>query len=87
MSYNLISSEVRKARKPHRCIWCGEAISPGETYRHERSTFDGEFQAQDWHPECDDAFAEEIRYQGGSELEFDPYENKRPSVSQRSDQL
>jgi hypothetical protein len=77
VSYNLISSEVRKARKPHRCIWCGQPIVAGEKYRHERSTFNGDFQVQDWHPECDDAFAEVVRYEGG-EAEFSPYENDRP---------
>lgn len=84
MSYNLISSEVRKARKPHRCIWCGQPIAIGESYRHERSTFNGDFQVQDWHPECDNAFAEELRYEGGGEMEFSPYENTRPPAQQRS---
>lgn len=78
MSYNLISSEVRKARTPHRCIWCGQPIIAGETYRHERSTFCGEFQVQDWHPECDAAFAEIVHAEGG-EAEFDPWSNDRPS--------
>lgn len=86
MSYSLISSEVRKARKPHRCIWCGQAIVAGESYRHERSTYDGQFQVQDWHPECDGAFAEEIRHQGGGELEFEPYDNERPALQHTAEQ-
>lgn len=78
MSYQLISSEVRKARKPHKCIWCGEQIAIGTKYRHERSTWEGDFHAQDWHPECDEAFTAELRESHEHELEFSPYENERP---------
>ena len=30
----LISTKIRKARKPHTCDYCGEVINPGETYTH-----------------------------------------------------
>lgn len=32
MSYTLLSERTRVARKPHRCIWCWQAIKVGESY-------------------------------------------------------
>ena len=81
MSYTLLSVSEPTARKQHKCIWCGQPIEVGEKHRHERSIYDGQFQDQRWHPECDDAFAEELRYEGGHELEFEPYGNQRPTRS------
>lgn len=52
MSYTLFSDFVRKARKPHKCIWCREPIALGETYHDERSVYDGNIQRHRWHPEC-----------------------------------
>jgi hypothetical protein len=37
MSYQLIHRGFRKARKPHKCVWCAEVINVGERYEHERS--------------------------------------------------
>jgi len=31
----------RKARKPHRCIECAREIAPGETYRQDKSLYEG----------------------------------------------
>lgn len=80
MSYTLLSESQPLARKQHRCIWCGQPIAVGEKHRHERSIYDGQFQDQRWHPECDEAFKAELSYEGGHELEFEPYGNERPSV-------
>lgn len=77
MSYTLISCEMRKARKPHRCIWCGEAIAVGDSYEYERSIFDGKPQSHHWHPECLKAMHSEAADEGGS-LEFMPHDNERP---------
>ena len=74
-----ISDEWRKARKPHRCIWCGEPIAIGETYRHWRGKWEGEVMSNDWHKECDDA-AESEDLQDG----FEPYFYKRGSQEERS---
>jgi hypothetical protein len=38
----LIRDEVRKARKQHGCSECGRTIDPGEKYRFEFYTFDGQ---------------------------------------------
>lgn len=80
MSINLISSEIRKARKARPCTWCGQQIEPGQTYRHERLTVDGDFGVNDLHPECDEALAEACRAEGG-EVYFDPGQNDRPRGS------
>lgn len=72
----LISDEVRTARKPHRCIWCGQPISAGEQYRYQRLIFDGEPNSNHWHPECFDA----VDWSSGDyEDGFTPYEGERPS--------
>ena len=76
MTYRLLSSDERKARKQHRCVWCGEKILKGEKYRHEKSVYDDQMQDQKMHMECvkaADAYFKETR-----EEEFDPYEHERP---------
>lgn len=75
--YTLLRESWPVARKNHRCIWCGEAITSGTLYRHEKSVYDFQFQNHHWHDECNDAFAEEMSYEG-SPMEFSPYENERP---------
>ena len=75
MSYTLLSETKPKARKQHRCIWCGEKILIGETYRREKSVYDGSFQDHKWHLECDNVSAD---YFSNGEEEFDPYDNERP---------
>ena len=37
------NSIERKARKEHKCIYCGKTIEKGETYSRETGTFEGEF--------------------------------------------
>lgn len=74
-----ISDEWRKARKPHRCIWCGEPIAIGERYRHWRGKFEGEVQTNDWHKECDDAADAEHLSEG-----FEVYAYARGSQDERS---
>ena len=76
-----ISDEWRKARKPHRCIWCGEPIAIGETYRHWRGKFEGEVMSNDWHKECDDAASDGI--DDGIDDGFEPHSYKRGSQEER----
>lgn len=73
--YTLLADSWPVARKPHRCIWCGQQIEAGEKYRCERSVYDGEMQDHAWHAECDADAAEQFRH---GEDEFSPYENERP---------
>lgn len=77
MSFRLISATVRVARKPHRCIWCGEGINTGQTYTYERSVFRGEMQYHHFHAECMESMHDEAHEEGG-ELEFTPYDQERP---------
>jgi len=76
MSYQLLSESKPKARKEHRCVWCYQKIIIGETYRREKSVYDGEIQNFAWHLECDEACKEEYKISG--ECEFSPGENDRP---------
>jgi hypothetical protein len=65
-----------KARKPHRCEWCGESIAQGEKHAHFVGKWDGEFQDWRMHSECYDVASE------GDELDegFMPYEHERASA-------
>lgn len=80
MSYTLLSESFPVARKQHRCIWCGEAILPGEKYRSERSVFEGDMQNHKWHLECDEAATAE--WSEGADAEFSPHDNERPAKAQ-----
>lgn len=77
MSYTLLSEVKRKARKEHKCIWCGQKIEVGETYIAEASIYDNDFQYSKWHPECREACM--IEYQKTKEEEFEPMCNERPT--------
>jgi hypothetical protein len=77
--YTLLAESFQVARKRHRCIWCGESILPGETYRRERSVYDGEMQNFAWHPECSEAACAE--WMEGADAEFCPHENERPALA------
>lgn len=77
MSYQLLSESHPVAAKVHRCIWCGQDIPVGETHRHERSIYEGEFQNHRWHSECDDVFTSMCTH---GEESFEPYENERPTL-------
>jgi hypothetical protein len=76
MSYHLFSKKDTVARKIHRCVWCGETIAPGSTYRYEVSVYDGTFQNHHWHPECDDDAGSD-----GGDFEFIPHDNERPVMT------
>lgn len=42
----------RKARKEHRCIWCGEMVKIGEIYRYCSFIWENGYNHQHWHLEC-----------------------------------
>lgn len=75
--YALLSETKPVARKPHRCIWCGQTIPAGEKYLFQNIRWEGGVQGQHWHFECADAQQQEGRESG--EWEFFPYENERPA--------
>jgi hypothetical protein len=77
MSCTTIAKSTQKAKKAHRCSWCGGTIAMGETYLRTRVVFEGDPQTNKFHPECGDAAAEDYREWGEG---FMPYENERPTA-------
>lgn len=78
MIYELISESTPKARKEHKCIWCGETIHEGEHYHREVCTFEGDFHNNPWHLECDDAASQWMALgDNGFDYEFIPYEQQK----------
>ena len=81
MSYESIEQIMRTARrKVHKCIWCGQLINIGDKYVDRAGSFYGEFQRDQWHPECLDASGKYL-----CEDEFEPYEQERPSSAPTPD--
>ena len=79
MSYVLMGAAYPKARKEHKCIWCGERIDKGEQHLNESSIYDEHWQRHRWHLECD---ADARNYfRETHEDSFDPHEAHRPDVS------
>jgi len=50
-----------KARKNHRCYWCGETICRGETYVRWGWAEDGKMSTVRMHPECYKAASDSIK--------------------------
>lgn len=73
-------SNIRTARKAHRCDYCWQAISIGERYVNARFVHSGDFQHQHLHPECDDDIQELARENFG-EYWWTPGENPRPKAT------
>jgi hypothetical protein len=75
-----------RARKEHRCTWCGEAIPPASEYLRWMSVDDSMY-TNKMHRECFDACHEE------DENEYAPFDNDRPpptasgSSSEATDQM
>jgi hypothetical protein len=67
----------RKARKVHRCIWCGEPIEIGLVYASYTGMWQGDFQYWKMHRECLEVCAENDELEDG----FMSYEHERPIVS------
>lgn len=76
MICEVLSETNPVARRPHRCIWCGQAIPKGERHQHIILKYFGDLQNQRWHFECAKK-ADQMRRED-HEHEFDPYENERP---------
>ena len=64
-----------KARKPHRCEWCGQAIAAGESCYNYRGMWQEEWQNWYMHPECEEVYS--LNYDPDG---FMPGEGERPAV-------
>ena len=68
-----------KARKAHRCHWCGEEIPAGEIYYRYEGRFDDRWQSTPMHLDC---YADSLEDPGLTyDGYFTPYENERPKRS------
>ena len=65
-----------KARKEHRCIYCGGPIPIGEKHVHQTGFYDGAPYRNRYHAECYDDCANECHYY--NEWEFMPYSADYP---------
>ena len=59
-----------KARKSHKCEFCGKEIIPGETYSYEIGKFDGEFFVRKLCEPCFTMLDEFIDYTGEDEFQW-----------------
>ena len=66
-------AEQRKARKPHRCSYCGEPIENGDTYMFQKGNHEGAWFTSKMHHECFEDMCE------SGDGEYTPYDNERPS--------
>lgn len=69
--------EHRRARKEHRCTYCGEMIPVGEVYVYQTGVYEESWYTSKMHDECFDAMTET------GEEEYMPYSNERPSSTKR----
>ena len=72
--------ERPKAKKPHRCMSCGEGIAVGETYVRWRCYDGGDASTNKMHPECLAMHQDEATKYGDHEWEYSPYSHERPKV-------
>lgn len=75
--------ERPKARKPHRCMSCGEGIAVGETYVRWRCYDGGDASTNKMHPECLAMHQDDARRFGDNEWEYSPYSHERPKPDDR----
>lgn len=65
-----------KARKEHRCIWCGGPILAGEQHIQQTGFYDGAPYRNRYHNECWDDCAESCSHYG--DWEFTPHSADYP---------
>lgn len=78
MNYTLMSQSEPVARKDYKCSWCGQVIAKGEKHAKQSGIFEGAYQTDRYHPECDKAAAADyLEWGEGHEL----YTGERPEPS------
>lgn len=73
----LDSRDIKKVRKARACIWCGETIEIGQPAHNVAGIFEGEFDSQYYHPECNAACKQWFASEGRGDDCFEPYEFMR----------
>lgn len=76
MSWQHIEDKLVKARKPHRCYCCGQAIAIGEIYLRRFGYGEDGPQSFRFHPECE---KETRDWDEGDWETFCPGDFKRPA--------
>lgn len=69
---------THKARKAHRCEWCGQRIDEGTEYKRYRYCDGGDAATVKMHPECMAAMQDEGAY-WGCDFEWTPGYQERPT--------
>jgi DNA-directed RNA polymerase subunit RPC12/RpoP len=77
MCFEIETTTHPKAKKEHRCIWCGEKILVGEKYTRQKGIFDGEWQDNPWHDDCLEGADDHFTSMGEYCWSFDPYGGER----------
>lgn len=73
------TTEVKKARRQKRCVWCGEFCEPHRI--KQVAVFEGDFGVDFWHPECHES-SKKADYGGEG---FEPHSYKRGSIEYKYD--
>ena len=68
---------VKKARKRHKCFWCGELIQLGEPYSYWGWASDGSVERIKVHPECDTVWQAACDDDFGGVYITIPYDHER----------
>jgi len=89
MGYVPLADEERIARKPHRCIWCGESIARAEKYHYASGIFQSDFQDNHWHLECFGAMQREVDQADYYDPNdgFDAYMHRRGMTEDETDEV
>ena len=77
-----LSTTMPVARKVYRCIWCDDHIYIGDLHVKTVGIFDGDFQNQRFHRECEEACGRLCNENHGS-VEFMPGEFKRGTTEEQ----
>ncbi len=76
MSWDQIKTTLPKSRQERPCMWCPEMIGAGTAYVRAVGKFEGDFQSNNYHPECFEA-AQKLFSQHPDESGFEPHSFKR----------
>lgn len=79
-----VTGSTPKARKEHRCEWCGQAILVGEKHELNEGRREGGWFRARLHIECQNAWNEWTR-RWGDDCEFDAHQMQRGKAEEREE--